>query len=92
MSLLKYRTDIAESQGDGSRVWRSVWMGGHTLAKIQNCRVESLQGEPRVTAYVQGEADTYFSQPAKAHYRGIVMTGYITLDDCGNLVFRHTYY
>jgi len=92
MSLAKYRSDTSEPQADGAIVWHTVWLGGPSLAKVNNCRWESLHGEPRVTAYVQGEADTYFSIPAKAQYRGTVVNGYLTGDGDGNLVFRHTYY
>lgn len=92
MSLLKYRADEKHAKLDGSVQWFVHWMGGATLSKIANCRWESLNGEPRVTAYVQGEPDTFYSQPAKAHYLGRVVNGYLTGDGEGNIVFRHCYY
>jgi hypothetical protein len=92
MAMLKYRPDYSETQPDGGVVWRSRWMGGPSLAKVENCRMASLEGEPRITAFVQGEPDTYFSQPAVCSYLGKRVTGYLTGDDEGNLVFRHCYY
>jgi len=90
MGLSKYRSDVSETQNDGAIVWRSTWLGGKTLAKIVNCRTH-MSGEPRVTAHITGEADTWFSIPAKAYYMGKVITGYVTGDDAG-LMFRHCYY
>jgi len=69
---------------DGSVSWFSHWIGGPSLAKIENCRT-NLAGDPRVTAFVQGEADTYFSIPAICSYRGCRVRGYVTHDDNGPL-------
>lgn len=92
MSLQKYRADVCEFQSDGAVVWRAIWAYGRDLAKITNCRWESLAGEPRGTVYITGEPDTYFSTPAKCRYFGQTVLGYVTGDDDGNLVFRHCYY
>lgn len=91
MGLAKIRFDRARPQSDNAIVWYCDWMGGPSLAKIVNCRFESIQGDNRVTAYAQGEADTYFSIPAKAYFMGRIVNGYITSTD-DNLVFRHCYY
>jgi hypothetical protein len=86
--MLKYRADRSEQNSDGSVCWYSEpW---HMLSKIENCRT-NMSGDPRVTAFVQGEADTFFSVPAVCSYRGCRVTGYITSDDDG-LMFRHCYY
>lgn len=90
--LQKYRADKAEKQGDGATVWYADWMGGPTVSKIENCRLENLCGEMRRTVYVTGEADTWFSIPAVCKLAGKKVTGYITGDENKNLVFRHTYY
>ena len=92
MSLQKYRADSSETQSDGARVWFADWMGGATLSKITNCRWATLNGEPRLTVYVQGAPDTYFSTPAKARYLGRTVTGYITGDGDGQIVFHHCYF
>lgn len=92
MALQKYRAHISKPQADGAVVWCSQWMGGEPVAKVDNCRMANLSGEPRVTAYMQGEPDTMFSIPAKCRYLGATVGGYLTTDDDGNLVFRHTYY
>jgi hypothetical protein len=89
--MQRYRADKSEIQQDGARVWRAEWMGGPTLAKIENCRL-NLAGEPRRTVYITGEPDTWFSIPAATRYLGKYVKGYVTGDDEGNLVFRHVYY
>jgi len=100
MSLAKYRCDTKEAQPDGAIVWRAQWIGGPSLSKVENCRAVGLAGTPRVTAYVQGEPDTFFSIPAKCHYRGVTMNGYLSVDDDTEseyygahcLVFHHCFY
>lgn len=94
MGLQKYRADDATTQPDGATVWRSRWMGGTTLAMIENCRLESLAGDMRRTVYITGEPDTWFSIPAACIIAGKRINGYVTQEtDTGeNLVFRHTYY
>lgn len=90
--MQKYRADQSEKQPDGAIVWRANWMGGPSLAKIDNCRLENLSGDMRRTVYITGDADTYFSIPAVCSLGGKRVRGYVTSDDSGNLVFRHTYY
>ena len=91
MGLQKIRADRNERQPNGSVAAWAEWIGGPSLALVRNCPWESLQGNVRVTAYAQGEPDTYFSIPAKCRYAGKIVTGYITGGDDG-LVFRHCYY
>ena len=107
MSLQKYRADVSEVQSDGAKLWFAEWLGGHSLAKIEKCRWETLHVEsalvadnfdascPRVTVYITGERDTYSSQPAKCRYLGKTIAGYVTGADYDGesvLVFRHVYY
>lgn len=92
--MLKYRADTAERHKDGSVAHYARWMGGPTLAKIDNCRLDNLAGDMRRTVYVTGEADTFFSIPAVCKLGGCRVRGYITGsgDDDGSYVFRHCYY
>ena len=92
MGLKKYRADKAESQADGATLWFADWFGGPSLAQIENCRLASLVGDMRTTVYIQGEPDTWFSQPAKFRFMDKVLNGYVTGDGEGNLVCRHCYY
>lgn len=92
MGLAKIRSDVLEKQADGAIVWSANWMGGPSLAKIENCRLENLVGDMRTTVYIQGESDTFFSIPAKCYLFGKVLNGYVTDDGEGNSVFRHGYY
>ena len=92
MGLQKTRADKSTKQADGAIIWHAHWLGGPSLSKVENCRVESLHGEPRANVYAQGEADTYFSIPARFYLFGKVINGYLTTDDDGNLVARHCYY
>ena len=90
--MQKYRADKSKTQSDNAVLWYANWIGGPTLAKIENCRLANLEGEPRRTVYITGDADTYFSIPAVTHYFGKRIKGYVTGDDNGNTVFRHCYY
>lgn len=87
--MLKYRADTSKQNSDGSVSYYAQWMGGPSLSKIENCRT-NLCGDPRVTAFVTGEANTWFSIPAVCSYKGCRVTGYITSDDDG-LIFHHCY-
>lgn len=88
--MQRYRADISEPQNDGATIWRAEWMGGSTLSKIENCRID-LEGDMRRTVYITGEADTYFSIPAVAKIYGCRVKGYVTSDDTG-LYFTPVYY
>jgi len=87
--MQKYYANHSKQQPDGAIVWRA-WQG--TLACITDCRIESLVGDMRRKVYATGEADTFFSVPAVTKIGRKRVRGYITGDDNGNLVFRHTYY
>ena len=87
--MQKYHVNHFEQQPDGALVGRA-WSG--TLAVITDCRIESLIGDMRRKVYATGEADTFFSIPAVTKIGRKRVRGYITGDDNGNLVFRHTYY
>lgn len=90
--MQKYRADTRRLQPDGAIVWFADWMGGPSLAKIENCRLD-LAGEPRATVYITGEPDTWFSTPAACSYKGCRVKGYVTHDDDAvNLVFCPVYY
>ncbi len=89
--MQKYRADIATRQSDSAILWFTKWIGGPSLAKIDNCRL-NLTGDMRRTVYITGEPDTAFSQPAICKIQGCRVKGYVTRDDSGNLVFQHVYY
>jgi hypothetical protein len=90
--MQKYRADHAEKAPDGSIAWYSDWMGGPSLAKVDNCRLDNMAGAMRRTVYITGEPDTWFSIPAVCSLAGVRVKGYVTGDDDGNKIFRHTYY
>jgi hypothetical protein len=89
---MRYRCDESTKQADGAVTWHAKWMGGPSLAKIENCRLANLVGDMRRTVTITGEPDTWFSQPAECSIAGVKVRGYVTGDDEGNLVFRHTYF
>lgn len=89
---MRFRCDKAETQKDGAVCWYSEWMGGPTLAKIENCRLANLVGDMRRTVTITGHADSYFSIPAECSVAGVRVRGYVTGDADGNTVFRHVYY
>ena len=90
MAMQKYRADFSKSQNDGATLWFANWMGGPSLAKIDNCRL-NLAGNMRRTVYITGEPDTFFSQPAICKIQSCRVKGYVTSDDNG-LLFHHVYY
>jgi hypothetical protein len=90
--MQKFRADKSEVQPDGAIVWSAHWIGGPSLARINNCRLDKLEGDMRRTVYITGEANTFFSIPAVTRLGGRRVRGYVTGDDNGNLVFRHCYY
>lgn len=92
MSDQKYRADCSAIQPDGAIVWRSRWIGGTPIAKVENCRLDNLVGDMRAMVYATGDADTVFSIPAVCQLLGKRVKGYLTGDDDGNLVFRQCYY
>ena len=65
--MQKYRTDFSRVQVDGAVLWFTRWMGGPSLAKIQNCRL-NLAGDMRRTVYITGEHDTAFTAYQTAWY------------------------
>ena len=59
----------------------SVWMGDRMLGHDRAYSVKNVlchDGKYR-TAYIQGEPDTYFSQPARMHYAGAWHKGFISV-------------
>lgn len=56
--MQKYRADISETQSDGAIVWSAQWMGGPSLAKVNNCRLETLAGDVPESK----DADAYYSR------------------------------
>ena len=88
--MQKYRSDTSQPQDDGAILWFAEWIGGPSLAKIDNCRL-NLAGDMRRTVYITGEPDSFFSQPAVCKIQGCRVKGYVTSDDDG-LMFRHGYY
>jgi len=88
--MQKYRADSFKSQSDGAVLWFADWIGGPSLSKISDCRL-NLAGDIRRTVYITGEHDTVFSQPAICKIQGCRVKGYVTSDDSG-LYFQHGYY
>ncbi len=84
--MQKYRADYAKDMPDGSIQWFAKWLGGPSLAKIGNCRIDGT--DIRRTVYITGEPDTYFSQPAATRVKGKYVAGYVAGDDNGCLVFH----
>ena len=89
---MRFRADTQTAQPDGATLWHANWMGGPTLARIDNCKLDNMAGDMRATVHITGHADTAFSIPAMCSIKGCKVRGYVTGDGAGNLVFRHCYY
>ena len=88
---MRYRRDKHELQADGGRAWFTIWIGGPTLAAIENCRLINMAGNMRRTVVITGEPDTYFSIPAECSIGGCKVKGYVTGTEEG-YVFRQVYF
>ena len=75
---MKYRSDSQTVNAAGQTEHFASWMGGPTLSKVEQARCPD--GKDR-TAFVTGDADTFFSLPATVNDRGRKLKGYLTHDD-----------
>jgi hypothetical protein len=84
MGIQKYRADRrGDPNPDGSIPWFTDWVGGPSLAKIENCRFDEDAPNERRTVYITGDADTFFSQPGVCQWKGKRVKGFITQDEMG---------
>ena len=79
MASLKFRVDTEEENKHGQFLGYAKWMGGPSLSRIRNCRRKD-EGTT-VTAYITGEPDTFFSQPARINKGKKSIKGYVTCKD-----------
>jgi hypothetical protein len=75
---MRYRSDRSETNAAGQVTHYAVWMGGPTVSKIEGARCPD--GKNR-TAFVSGEADTFFSLPAYVHHKSRRIKGFLTITD-----------
>ncbi len=80
---MKYRMDKFAEQLDGSINAYASWIGGPSLSAILKCRIHL--SDKRLSVYISGEPDTYFSIPAYTRCKGKYVKGYITSDEMGNI-------
>ena len=81
MGLQKYRADeTGLTCPNGAIPVYSRWMFGPSLALIRNC---PCSDGIRRTVYIQGEPDTFFSQPAAVSIRGKRVRGFVTSSEGG---------
>ena len=88
MGVAKFRADVRrDACMNGSIPWYSKWMGGPSLAKIENCPFDNIEGWPPATVHIQGEPDTFFSIPAAVEVRvcgvRMVLKGFVTIKTTG---------
>ena len=77
MGIRKYRVDRTEENGHGQKEQVCYWLGGRQLSAVE---AVCEDGATR-TAYVQGEADTWFSLPAVVSIKGKPRKGWLGLDE-----------
>lgn len=86
MGLQKYRADRAkETMPNGAIPWYSDWQFGPSLALIRDCPIDGT--DMRRTVYIQGDADTFFSQPAACKIKGKTVRGSVINDGDVGLIF-----
>lgn len=83
MGLQKFRADESRQEKGGVVAWYARWMGGITLAKLENC--PTPYGNR--TVYITGEPDTFYSLPATCRAQGKTVKGYVMIED-GQWEFR----
>lgn len=89
MGLQKYRADSSKSRGDGAVLHYAEWIGGPSLSKITNCRIDNFPDKLRGTVYITGEADSFFSIPAAMRYKDKTVRGFVTSD--GGMIYFYAY-
>ncbi len=75
---MRYRDDQSHTNAAGQTIHSAKWMGGLTTSKVEGAKCPD--GVSR-TAFVTGEADTYFSLPAYVHHKSKRVKGFLTVDD-----------
>jgi len=89
--MARFRTDRLERRS-GRLCGVTDWMGGPSLAKVF-CPCAGPYGDGlHRWAYVAGEHDTFFSQPAIVNNGKQKIRGHLLLDDAGRFEFRVTAY
>ena len=78
MTSLKYRVDTEETNEHDQIIGRTNWIGGPSLARIKGAVCDDGQ---RRTAYITGEADTFFSIPARVNAGKRSITGWLGCED-----------
>ncbi len=75
---MRYRCDYSETNAAGQIIHYTKWMGGPSLAKVEGAKCPD--GKDR-TAFITGDACTFFSIPAYVHNHSRRVKGYLTCDD-----------
>lgn len=78
MASLKFRVDREEENEHGQIVGYSQWIGGPSLARVKGA---CLPDGSTATAYITGEADTFFSIPARINQGKCSVKGWLGCED-----------
>ena len=78
MASLKFRVDAEEVNEHGQTLGYAHWLGGPTLARVKGAVCDDGM---RRTAYITGEADTWFSLPARVNVGKRSVKGWLGCDD-----------
>lgn len=94
MGIRMFRTDVVgEPCRNGSTPEYAEWMAGKTLSAVRGCPVADAQGMGAGvkcrTVYVCGEADTWFTIPARCIINADTVYGVLTHDESGFLFYPH---
>ena len=78
MASLKFRVDVEEENEHGQTVGYSKWIGGPSLARVKGA---VCNDNIRRTAFITGEADTFFSIPARVNIGKKSVKGWLGTED-----------
>lgn len=84
--MTRYRRDESRTNEHGQIEHFARWMGGPSLSAVEG--VVCDDGKTR-TVEVTGDADTYFSIPARTHANGKTVSGFLHVED-GRWAFTST--
>jgi len=90
MPIQKYHPMHVLRQSDGADKYYIDWFSDPKLIKIVKCKLTTLCGEPRVTAYLVKNIHIQNSKLVRFYFLGKILHGNLAIDN-ENFVCHHCY-